>query len=221
MLATFIAIWRNEDDMSCERGFVLDQYTLAVMAHRGTTEWDFNGDGFHKLKVKSTGGKVPFPEGTLEYTVRTGESWGTPIALPWPSSMGLTDSWHTASPSASASAPADSKQSHQSVRAVRPRWNACCALLGPPSLHARLPGRKTAPQRAGAQRGQPVLLFGEEPRPGVGCFCRFSHLPRSSLRRARRVRWPANLPSASARSVRMRWWRCQSRGFGFACGCSR
>ncbi|MFF1561774.1 hypothetical protein [Streptomyces sp. NPDC058279] len=83
--ATFITLFRNEDDLSCERGLVLDQQTLAVMTHRGTTDWHFNGDGHHTLKVKSTGPKVPFPTGTLEYAVRTGSSWGKPIALPWQS----------------------------------------------------------------------------------------------------------------------------------------
>lgn len=83
--AYLITIWRNDDDLSCERGFALDQHALAVMAHRGTTEWHFDGDGYHKLKVKYTGEKVPFPEGTLEYAVRTGDSWGAPIALPWKS----------------------------------------------------------------------------------------------------------------------------------------
>ncbi|MEU4588067.1 hypothetical protein AB0F92_39475 [Kitasatospora aureofaciens] len=83
MAAFFISIWRNEDDLSCERGFVLDQYTLAVMTHRRTTAWHFNGDGHHELRVKSTGDKVPFPVGTLEYAVRTGDTWGAPIALPW------------------------------------------------------------------------------------------------------------------------------------------
>ncbi|MFD7658819.1 hypothetical protein ACFV4N_32995, partial [Actinosynnema sp. NPDC059797] len=83
MAATFISIWRNEDDLSCERGIVLDRQALAVLAHRGTTEWHFNGDGYHKLRIKYTGDKVPFPVGTLEYVVRSSDGWSAPIALPW------------------------------------------------------------------------------------------------------------------------------------------
>ncbi|WP_285530198.1 hypothetical protein [Streptomyces lavendulae] len=85
MIAWFISIWRNEDDLSCERGIVLDRQALAVLAHRGTSDWHFNGDGYHKLTVKYSGDKVPFPTGTLEYVVRSGSTWSAPVALPWKS----------------------------------------------------------------------------------------------------------------------------------------
>ncbi|MCY0923945.1 MULTISPECIES: hypothetical protein [unclassified Streptomyces] len=77
---------RNEDDLSCQRLIVMDQYDLALLAHYGHTEWHFDGDGYHVLKAKYTGAKVPFPTGTLEYAVRsTGGVWGKPITLPWDS----------------------------------------------------------------------------------------------------------------------------------------
>ncbi|MGP3634332.1 hypothetical protein ACTU45_13345 [Streptomyces sp. 24-1644] len=85
LFATLISLWRNEDDLSCERGIALDQQTLAVLTHRGSADWHFDGDGYHVLKVRSTGPKVPFPTGTLEYAVRTGNTWGAPIPLPWES----------------------------------------------------------------------------------------------------------------------------------------
>ncbi|WP_420716955.1 hypothetical protein [Streptomyces sp. H27-H5] len=52
-----------------------------MLSHRGYTELHFNGDGHHALKVESTGPAVPFPQHTLEYTVRSGDSWGAPITL--------------------------------------------------------------------------------------------------------------------------------------------
>ncbi|MER0428523.1 hypothetical protein [Streptomyces microflavus] len=73
---------RNHDDLSCSRGIVLDQYDLAVIAQRGTTKWAFNGDGYHTLTLRYTGDPVPFPAGTLEYVVRDGTSWGTPVTMP-------------------------------------------------------------------------------------------------------------------------------------------
>ncbi|MEV0027815.1 hypothetical protein [Nocardia sp. NPDC050793] len=87
MAAFFISIWRNEDDLSCERAFILDQYSLAVLSHLKTTQWNFNGDGYHKLKVNYTGDPVPFPAGTLEYIVKSSgaASYSQPIALPWES----------------------------------------------------------------------------------------------------------------------------------------
>ncbi|PSJ30685.1 hypothetical protein B7P34_01415 [Streptosporangium nondiastaticum] len=76
---------RNDDDLSSARGIILDQFDLALMAHRGTTDFHFDGDGHHSLKMKYTGDSVPFPVGTLEYAVRTGDTWGAPISLPWKS----------------------------------------------------------------------------------------------------------------------------------------
>ncbi|UKY47581.1 hypothetical protein [Streptomyces inhibens] len=76
---------RNEDDLSCCRGLFMDQYELVILSHRGTSDYHFNGDAHHVLKVKSTGEEVPFPTGTLEYVVRTGDTWGVPIAMEWES----------------------------------------------------------------------------------------------------------------------------------------
>ncbi|MEU3991738.1 hypothetical protein AB0F24_25835 [Streptomyces platensis] len=83
--ATFMHLFRNYDDLSCVRTIGLDRQDLAVLAHRGQTVWNFNGDGHHELRVKYTGDQVPFPVRTLEYAMRTGNSWSAPVALPWKS----------------------------------------------------------------------------------------------------------------------------------------
>ncbi|MEV7803160.1 hypothetical protein AB0O28_09470 [Microbispora sp. NPDC088329] len=75
----------NKNDLSSARTLFLDQDVLAVLSHRGSTQWHFNGDGHHELRVKFTGDAVPFPEATLEYAVRTSQGWGAPVALPWKS----------------------------------------------------------------------------------------------------------------------------------------
>ncbi|MEU8472582.1 hypothetical protein AB0F30_32640 [Streptomyces sp. NPDC029006] len=76
---------RNEDDLSCERVLVLDRFDLALLAHQGSTNLHFNGDGYHVLKMKYSGDKVPFPTGQLEYAVYQGTAWGKPLTLPWES----------------------------------------------------------------------------------------------------------------------------------------
>ncbi|AWN24846.1 hypothetical protein DKG71_00445 [Streptomyces sp. NEAU-S7GS2] len=78
---TLIDSFRNYDDLSCQRSIGLDQQDLAVLAYYGRTNWHFNGDGHHELRVKYAGDPVPFPVGTLRYAVRTGSTWGAPIAL--------------------------------------------------------------------------------------------------------------------------------------------
>ncbi|MER0484599.1 hypothetical protein ABR737_40810 [Streptomyces sp. Edi2] len=72
---------RNDDDLSCEQVFVLDRFDLALLSHRGAIDWHFDGDGYHILKVKYSGDKVPFPSGKLEYVVYTGDTPSTPITL--------------------------------------------------------------------------------------------------------------------------------------------
>lgn len=72
---------RNEDDLSCERVFVLDRFDLALLAHRGNVNWHFDGDGYQVLKVKYSGDKVPFPTGKLEYVVYTNDTPSAPITL--------------------------------------------------------------------------------------------------------------------------------------------
>ncbi|MFI0738743.1 hypothetical protein ACH4PU_11755 [Streptomyces sp. NPDC021100] len=85
MFAWVINNVRNDDDLSCARTILLDQYDLALMARGKLRNWDFNGDGHHVLTVKYSGDTVPFPAGTLEYAVRTGDNWGMPVTLPWDS----------------------------------------------------------------------------------------------------------------------------------------
>jgi hypothetical protein len=62
---------------------------------------------------------------------------------------------------------APSRSTH-CVRAVRPRWNAACALLGPFSSCARPPGREKTPQRAARPASAaPLPLLGKKLRPGA------------------------------------------------------
>ncbi|MFJ2114102.1 hypothetical protein ACIOEX_19815, partial [Streptomyces sp. NPDC087850] len=78
--------YRNDDDKSCERVIALDQYDLAVLSRLGSSGWGFKGLGHHELKIKHSGDPVPFPTGTLEYTVRDAAgTWGVPITLGWES----------------------------------------------------------------------------------------------------------------------------------------
>ncbi|MER6951888.1 hypothetical protein ABT294_48535 [Nonomuraea sp. NPDC000554] len=83
VLTAISLIARN--DLSSTRTLFLNQETLAVLSRRGSSQWHFNGDGHHELKVKYTGSTVPFPASTLEYVVRTSQGWGTPVPLPWQS----------------------------------------------------------------------------------------------------------------------------------------
>ncbi|CAL9661744.1 hypothetical protein SUDANB108_07046 [Streptomyces sp. enrichment culture] len=80
---SIIDVFRNYDDLSCARMIGLNRQDLAVLTHRGHTTWAFNGDGHHTLRVKSTGPRVPFPEGTVEAVERSGSTWGVPVSLGW------------------------------------------------------------------------------------------------------------------------------------------
>ncbi|WP_406240425.1 hypothetical protein [Streptomyces anulatus] len=80
---------RNNDDLSCSRTFVLSRDDLAVMYHR-PVEWNFNGDGHHRLKVHYTGERPVYPEGSIELIVRNhgltpgaAGPWSAPIPLRW------------------------------------------------------------------------------------------------------------------------------------------
>ncbi|MFF5488723.1 hypothetical protein [Streptomyces virginiae] len=79
--------FRNYDDLTCTRFIGMDQQDLAVISYHGGTSWHFNGEGHHELKVKYSGGKIPFPVGTVEYAVRAGDTWSAPIALDWQSTQ--------------------------------------------------------------------------------------------------------------------------------------
>ncbi|RKT02335.1 hypothetical protein BX286_0229 [Streptomyces sp. 3211.6] len=85
MFLYIIDVFRNCDDLSCDRTIGLNQQDLAVLSHLGNTDWHFNGDGHHILKVKYTGDGVPFPQGTVECAVRTDGAWGVPVPLGWKS----------------------------------------------------------------------------------------------------------------------------------------
>ncbi|MFF8281007.1 hypothetical protein ACF05T_33975 [Streptomyces lateritius] len=85
MFVFFLDVFRNYDDLSCNRMIGLSQQDLAIIAHRGNVSWHFNGDGYHALQVKYAGDLVPFPEGTLEYIAFEGDTASAPVALPWKS----------------------------------------------------------------------------------------------------------------------------------------
>ncbi|MBB5122933.1 hypothetical protein AF335_08910 [Streptomyces eurocidicus] len=89
----FIALMdtlRNHDDLSCSRTFVLTRDDMAILHHQPSLEWNFNGDGHHKLRVRYTGERPVYPVGSIEITSRAqgpapsdaGE-WSAPIPLGW------------------------------------------------------------------------------------------------------------------------------------------
>ncbi|MFI1797377.1 hypothetical protein ACH427_08480 [Streptomyces sp. NPDC020379] len=80
---------RNNDDLSCTRMFALSRDDLAVLHHR-PVEWNFNGDGHHKLTVRYTGERPVYPAGSIEVIVRNhgltpdkAGPWSAPIPLGW------------------------------------------------------------------------------------------------------------------------------------------
>ncbi|MFD5513592.1 hypothetical protein ACFWIB_38470 [Streptomyces sp. NPDC127051] len=92
----FIALMdtlRNNDDLSCSRTFVLTRDDMAILGHQGSAEWNFNGDGWHKLTVRYTGERPVYPTGAIEIISRpqgatpgdAGE-WDAPIPLGWKTS---------------------------------------------------------------------------------------------------------------------------------------
>ncbi|ARP69075.1 hypothetical protein LK07_04035 [Streptomyces pluripotens] len=88
----FMDSLRNHDDLSCNRTIVLDRDQLALAYYRPTMEWNFNGDGHHKLKVVYTGERPVYPAGSVQMISRdrgTGPggpgSWGAPVPLGWQS----------------------------------------------------------------------------------------------------------------------------------------
>ncbi|MFB0629537.1 hypothetical protein [Streptomyces sp. AB3(2024)] len=85
LFVSIIDYFRNYDDLSSCRTIGMSRQDLAVLSHRGHTNWHFNGDGYHELRVKYTGEKVPFPAGTLEYVTYTGDTASAPVPLPFKS----------------------------------------------------------------------------------------------------------------------------------------
>ncbi|MFD4025395.1 hypothetical protein ACFWRV_18030 [Streptomyces sp. NPDC058576] len=79
---------RNYDDLSCSRSFVLTREDMAILVHRPELEWNFNGDGHHKLRVRYTGDRPSYPTGALYCVSRTqdGEEageWSLPAPFGW------------------------------------------------------------------------------------------------------------------------------------------
>ncbi|MFE3632062.1 hypothetical protein [Streptomyces goshikiensis] len=85
MLLVVIDAFRNYSDISSQRAIGMGWSELAELSRSGRTRWHFNGDGHHELRLKYTGEHVPYPSGSLEYTVRTGTTWAAPVRLPWSS----------------------------------------------------------------------------------------------------------------------------------------
>ncbi|MFJ9643028.1 hypothetical protein [Streptomyces sp. NPDC101206] len=78
---------RNQDDLSCSRTLVLSRNQMAIMFHRKTTEWSFNGDGWHQLRVRYTGGRPVYPTGSIELVFREQTTEGdnfNPFSVPVP-----------------------------------------------------------------------------------------------------------------------------------------
>ncbi|MFF5435467.1 hypothetical protein ACFY5K_36425 [Streptomyces griseofuscus] len=82
--------FRNKDDLSCNRTFVLTREDMAVLHHRPEMEWDFNGDGHHKLRLLYTGEIPTYMTGSVEIVSRPqgptpddAGAWSAPIPLGW------------------------------------------------------------------------------------------------------------------------------------------
>ncbi|MEV6776567.1 hypothetical protein [Streptomyces syringium] len=81
---------RNDDDLSDTRTFVLSRDDMAILTHQPNLEWNFNGDGHHILRVRYTGERPVYPEGSIEIISRAqptggtlGGAWSVPIPLGW------------------------------------------------------------------------------------------------------------------------------------------
>ncbi|MFC8532490.1 hypothetical protein ACFUJY_00810 [Streptomyces sp. NPDC057249] len=81
---------RNHDDLSCSRTFVLTREDMAILSLRRDMEWDFNGDGHHKLRIRYTGEPPVYPTGSISCLVRPlgdapeeSGAWSLPIPLGW------------------------------------------------------------------------------------------------------------------------------------------
>ncbi|MFE2270344.1 hypothetical protein ACFXB4_14015 [Streptomyces lavendulae] len=73
----------NMSDISCQRTIGMGRYELAMLSQGGTATWKFDGDGHHDLRVKWSGPKIPFAEGFLRCSIRTGTAWQPPAKLPF------------------------------------------------------------------------------------------------------------------------------------------
>ncbi|MFE5534804.1 hypothetical protein ACFQ7O_03515 [Streptomyces sp. NPDC056485] len=80
-LAAFAILFQNKSDISCQRAIGLGRHELAILSRQGRTTWRFDGDGDHDLRVKWTGPTIPFAEGYLEHSIRSGSTWRTGIPL--------------------------------------------------------------------------------------------------------------------------------------------
>ncbi|WP_405785977.1 hypothetical protein [Streptomyces sp. NBC_01367] len=73
----------NMSDISCQRTIGMGRYELAMLSQGGTATWKFDGDGHHDLRVRWSGPKIPFAEGFLRASIRTGTAWQPPAKLPF------------------------------------------------------------------------------------------------------------------------------------------
>ncbi|MER5430567.1 hypothetical protein [Streptomyces sp. NPDC002588] len=77
--------FNNADDLSCERALLFDRHAMATLYHRKDTEWEFNGDGHHSLRVKYTGERPVLPTGTVQYVAMRADKVSAPVSLGWKS----------------------------------------------------------------------------------------------------------------------------------------
>ncbi|MFJ7779404.1 hypothetical protein [Streptomyces yangpuensis] len=80
-IAQFLQAFQNKSDISCQRAIGMGRHELAILSRVGRTTWRFDGDGDHDLRVKWSGDTIPFAEGYLEHSIRSGTSWRTGIPL--------------------------------------------------------------------------------------------------------------------------------------------
>ncbi|MFJ8627436.1 hypothetical protein ACIRD3_31975 [Kitasatospora sp. NPDC093550] len=82
-IAQFLQYFQNKSDISCQRAIGMGRHELAILSRVGRTVWRFDGDGDHDLHVKWSGATIPFAEGFLEHSIRSGTdgTWRTGIPL--------------------------------------------------------------------------------------------------------------------------------------------
>ncbi|RSS52904.1 hypothetical protein EF912_18855 [Streptomyces sp. WAC07061] len=87
LFVDLIGMIRNDNDLSCERLLVFDRNALLSLYHRKNESWEFNGDGWHSLRVKYVGERPLFPVGTVEYVTLNAATGAvsTPVSLGWKS----------------------------------------------------------------------------------------------------------------------------------------
>ncbi|MGW2445782.1 hypothetical protein [Streptomyces sp. NPDC001675] len=71
LFISLMDVLRNKDDLSCSRTFVLTRRDMTVLSRKLDLEWNFDGDGHHRLHVRYTGERPSYPTGSISCLSRT------------------------------------------------------------------------------------------------------------------------------------------------------